>query len=297
MNKIKIKSLSVIGLLALSATAVAAPQSYTVGTLHVAQYGSHGRPLILIPGLGSGAWVWQDTIAHFKQDHVIYALTLAGFDGTPAPRDAGNLFDAADASLLKLIQQRHIDKPVLIGHSLGGTLAIRFAEEHSDLLGGAIAVDGLPVFPMFARMTPEQRKAAAQRAGNMIAHATPAEFKAQQIGFMKHVGVIDPAKAEKYGQLQARSDPAATANYLVGDTSADYRPDLDKIRVPLLEIAPYYAKGARYTNAQTVAFYRALLADAPHAKVVAIAPARHFAMLDQPAKFREAVAAFLGGLN
>ncbi|HET7569988.1 MAG TPA: alpha/beta hydrolase [Gammaproteobacteria bacterium] len=302
----KIKRLFVIGLLALSAAAMAAPtpKTYTVGTLHVDQYGSHGRPLILIPGLGSGAWVWKETIAHFKHDHVIYALTLAGFDGTPAPRDAGNLFDAADASLLKLIRQHHIDKPVLIGHSLGGTLAIRFAEEHSDLLGGVIAADGLPVFPMFARMTDQQRQAAAQRAGDAIAHATPAQFKAQQIGFMKRVGVIDPAKAEKYGQLQARSDPAATANYLVGDASADYRPDLDKIHVPLLEIAPYYkpdyakAVGGRppLSQAMIIGFYERLLNGAPHAKVISIAPSRHFVMLDQPAKFRHAVAAFLGKL-
>lgn len=293
----KIKSLLILGLLAVSAAAVAAPATtYTVGTLRVQQYGDHGRPLILVPGLGSGAWVWKDMIAHFKHDHVIYAVTLAGFDGVPAPKKDDHLFDEADASLLKLIQQRHIDKPVLIGHSLGGTLAIRFAEEHSDLLAGVVAVDGLPVFPMFARMTPDQRKAAAARMGAQIANATPAQFKAGQIGFMKHVGVIDPAMAEQYGKLQARSNPAATAKYLVADTSADYRPDLDKIHVPLLEIMPYYAKDARYTKKDTVAFYQQLLARAPQAKVVPISPSRHFVMLDQPAKFRHVIAEFLGKL-
>ena len=38
------------------------------------------------------------------------------------------------------------NKPVIIGHSLGGFLAIRLAEEHSDLISGAVAIDGLPVF-------------------------------------------------------------------------------------------------------------------------------------------------------
>jgi len=101
----------------------------TVGTLKVQRHGDHGRPVILIPGLQGGPWVWQQTIEQLQKNHVVYAVTLAGFDGMPAPADGGNLFDRADASLLLLIEQHKIDKPVLVGHSLGGTLALRFAGE------------------------------------------------------------------------------------------------------------------------------------------------------------------------
>jgi pimeloyl-ACP methyl ester carboxylesterase len=105
-----------------------------IGTLQVQRYGDHGRPVILIPGLECGPWVWQRTIAGLEKDHVVYAVTLAGFDGVPAPAPdakAGTLLDRADASLLELIQQKHIDKPVLVGHSIGGTLSLRFAGEHA----------------------------------------------------------------------------------------------------------------------------------------------------------------------
>ncbi|MGH2509491.1 MAG: alpha/beta fold hydrolase, partial [Ktedonobacteraceae bacterium] len=71
---------------AASTALSAASRTFTVGTLRVQQYGTHGRALILIPGLSSGPGAWQGTIAHFEKDHVIYALTLAGFDGTPAPK-------------------------------------------------------------------------------------------------------------------------------------------------------------------------------------------------------------------
>lgn len=124
-----------------------ASATFTVGTLRVQQYGNRGRALILIPGLSSGPWAWQGTIRHFRKDHVIYAVTLAGFDGTPAPRQKTGLLDLADASLLKLIRTRHIDKPVLVGHSLGGTLAIRFAEEHVGLIAGAVRWTGCPCSP------------------------------------------------------------------------------------------------------------------------------------------------------
>lgn len=301
----RLKSLLFVCLLALSAAAVAAPaKTYTVGTLRVEQYGNHGRPLILIPGLGSGSWVWKDTIEHFRNKYVVYALTLAGFDGVPAPAGESKLFDRADSSLLQLIVSRKIDRPVLIGHSLGGTLAIRFAEEHSDMVGGVISVDGLPVFPAMARMDADQRKSMAESIGAQMAQATPAEFRAQQLSFMQNVGVIDPAEAAKYAKLQGLSDPAATGKYAAEDMAADYRPGLGKIGVPLLLIAPYnppdYAKAVRgrppLSEEQLLDFYRMLITGAPHAEVVAITPARHFVMLDQPEKFRHAVAAFLGKL-
>lgn len=81
-------ALLLVPALALAAT----PGTFTVGSLYVSRYGNHGRPLILIPGAGSGAWVWKDTIDHLQPDHVIYAVTLAGFDGTPPPA-AGNYMD------------------------------------------------------------------------------------------------------------------------------------------------------------------------------------------------------------
>lgn len=297
------------GLLLLSASALtaASPKTYQAGTLHVEQYGDHGRPLILIPGLGSGAWVWKDTIAHFKHDHVIYALTLAGFNGTTPPEQDDHLMGQAASSLSKLIEQRRIDKPVLVGHSLGGTLAIRFAEEHSDTISGVIAADGLPVFPPTADMTDEQRRAMADRVRARMSGATPKQFRAHQLRYMRQVGVMDADDAKKYAKLQAQSDPQATAEYMAEDVAADYRPGLGRIDVPLLEIAPYNdADAARdaaarglsgdFTRDDKLDAYRKLLKGAPHVRVIAIAPSRHFVMLDQPKQFREAVASFLDTL-
>ena len=41
---------------------MSAADSFHVGNLSVRRSGDHGRALILIPGLGSGAWVWKDTV-------------------------------------------------------------------------------------------------------------------------------------------------------------------------------------------------------------------------------------------
>lgn len=286
------------GLVAASAREAAPPDHGTAGTLHFERHGGHGRAVILIPGLEGGPWVWKDTIAQLEKDHVVYAVTLAGFDGQPAPVRATGLLDQADAALLQLIVQQHLDKPVLVGHSLGGTLALRFAGEHAAMLDGVVAVDGLPIFPGMERLDAAQRQAMAERMRVPMAAMTPAQFQAAALGYMQQVGVIDPKLAAQYAPMNARSDVAASAQYMAEDMAADGRPLLKQAKLPILEISPYYAPDFAkpplvMSEAQKSAYYQSLLANAPNARVVSIAPSRHFVMLDQPAKFQQALADFL----
>lgn len=270
----------------------------SVDGLKVERHGDHGRPVILIPGLAGGPWVWQQTIASLEKDHVVYAVTLAGFDGTPVPTDGGNLFDRADTSLLQLIRQQKIDRPVLVGHSLGGTLALRFAGEHPELISGVVAVDGLPLFPGMDRVSAEQRIAMAAGMRKQMESATPEQFKTRQLDYMQKIGVIDAALATRYAPLNARSDIKATAEYMAEDLAADGRPGLKQANMPILEISPYNASDfsqppMAMTEQQKTEYYQSLLTNAPNAKVVSISPSRHFVMLDQPAKFQQVLDDFL----
>ncbi len=290
--------------LAMNTTTLEAPASaetFTVGTLKVQRHGDHGRAVILIPGLAGGPWVWRDTIEALRADHVVYAVTLAGFDGMPAAQGEDNLLDRADASLLALIRGRRLDRPVLVGHSLGGTLSIRFAGEHADLLSGVVAVDGLPVFPGMERLPVEQRQAAARQMRAQMSQASPDQFLAQQRAYMQGTGLLDADAAKAYATLNARSDAVAVAAYMAADVAADYRPGLKDVAVPLLEISPYNAPDfsaapMMMSEAQKTAYYQELLAGAPDATVLSISPARHFVMLDQPVRFREALLDFLQAL-
>lgn len=273
-----------------------------VGTLKVERHGNHGRPVILIPGLEGGPWVWQRTISHLQKNHVVYAVTLAGFDGVPAPADGGNLFDRADASLLQLIRQDKIDKPVLVGHSLGGTLALRFAGEHADLISGVAAVDGLPIFPGMERVEVEQRQAMAARMRQQMAAATAPQFQVQALQYMQQIGLVDQQLAARYAPMNARSDIKASAQYMAEDLAFDGRASLRRANVPILEVSPYYAPDFSkppmvMSEAQKMAYYRSLLANAPDATVVSISPSRHYAMLDQPVKFQQVLDGFLARIG
>ena len=64
-----------------------AAQEFQVGSLYVEKYANpkaKGAPIILIPGLASGAYVWDETVKQLRNEHELYVVTLAGFSGKPA---------------------------------------------------------------------------------------------------------------------------------------------------------------------------------------------------------------------
>jgi pimeloyl-ACP methyl ester carboxylesterase len=260
---------------------------------------SRGRPLILIPGLASGGWVWEETVRAFSADHAVYVLTLPGFDGRPAAGPTP--FATAQAAVAKLIAQRRLDRPVLVGHSLGGTMALALAEAQPAAVGGVVAIDGLPVFPGTDNMDAAQRQAMAEGMKARMAATNAQAFAAQQQAYMRGIGVVDMGKADDLARLTGRSDPASVAQYMADDLKLDLRAGLKNIQGPVLLIAPWFdldnaVQGQTITEAEKRDYYRGLMAGTPKLELAMVAPARHFAMIDQPQQVNDAIRKYLGSL-
>ncbi len=269
-----------------------------VDTLHVKQYGTQGSPIIFIPGLAAGSWTWASSVARFAPNHIVYVVTLPGFDGMAPPEQKTGYIDLADAALAKLITEKHLDHPIIVGHSLGGTLALLFATSHSDLISGIVTVEGLPVFPGTEDMPRERRGDLGLSAREKMRTDSKEAFARQQMDYASASAVMDPDMANKVGTMLARSDPDATAQYLGEDLTLDFRPALPAITVPVLLITPFNpADGARmtppHTEADKVAYYRTLMAGTPKLEVVSITPARHFVMFDQKDAFLATLSGFV----
>jgi pimeloyl-ACP methyl ester carboxylesterase len=283
------------------AATIAPAERFEVDGVLVEQFGtktgSRGRPLILIPGLATGGWVWQETVRAFSPDHVVYVLTLPGFDGRPpAPPNA---FAAARAAVAKLVEQRRIDKPVIVGHSLGATLALAVAEDRPAQVGGVVAIDGLPVMPGTDTLPAAERGRYAQGMKARMAGLSPSVFAAQQQGYMRTIGVLDMGKADDIALLTGRSDPASVGQYAADVIELDLRPGLGKIQAPILVIVPFFDADAAQQGLSAGAkadYYRALMQGAPKVDVATVAPARHFAMIDQPEQVNDAIRKYLGSL-
>lgn len=273
----------------------AANERFEIRGMLVERHGSGPRALVLIPGLASGGWVWGQTVRDFAPTHTVYVVTLPGFDGRPAV--SGDPFESARAALGELIASRKLAKPVLVGHSIGATLALALAQESPQQVGGVVAIDGLPVFPRTEDMPPEQRPAMAEAArARMAALAGPA-FAAQQFQYMRSIGMVDMGKADDAAKLSSRSDPVAVAGYMAAVLARDLRPQLANIKAPVLLLVPYFAPDAPVLNnismTDKLAYYRELMAGTPRLEVEPIDKARHFAMVDQPEAVAEAIRRFL----
>jgi pimeloyl-ACP methyl ester carboxylesterase len=279
------------------AASIVPAERFEVGTLQVERHGTRGTPLILVPGLVSGAWVWQDTVRQFSGEHVVYVVTLPGFDGRPPA--AGKMLDGAVASLRQLIASRKLDRPVVVGHSLGAVIGLSLAAQNSSLLRGVVAIDGLPVFPGTEMAPADQRSALAAGFKARMPVSDPQAFALQQQQYMRGIGVTDMARADEIAKLTARSDPGAMLAAMGEVVELDLRPSLPGIAVPVLLVAPYFEPDASQmglTRDAKTAYYTSLMAGTPKLQVISIAPARHFVMIDQPQMMGDALRAFLKSL-
>ncbi|GAB2518356.1 alpha/beta fold hydrolase [Nocardia heshunensis] len=274
---------------------------YWVDGMRVEQTGDGGAPVILLPGSMTGPWEWGTTIAELRRHHrTVYAVAFPGFDGAPAPAESHDLIGRYTDEVVQLISTRRLVKPILMGHSIGGTIALRIAAQHPELISGVIAVEGLPVFPGY-ELVPQPRRTeiADATATALRAVQTPDAKLTYARNYLRQTGVIDPALADQYAPLMARSDFTTAAEYLREDILDDNRAGLAAATVPIWEICPYYRpQDEKFADTATdkADYYRSLLATAPNATVVSIEPALHYVMLDQPDVFNETVTGILTGL-
>ena len=104
--------------------------------------GQGPKSVILIPGLSCSGDVWNETVARYNKDYKCYTLTFHGFAGV-APDDSVS-FKNWETSVARYIKANKISNPVIIGHSIGGGLAMMLAADYPDLISKIIVVDALP---------------------------------------------------------------------------------------------------------------------------------------------------------
>src|ERR1035438_697514 len=108
-----------------------------------------GRPMILIPGLFCSGHVWDETVEHFKDKFTCYEITLPGFAGQP-PISSDSLLVVVARQLADFIQQNKLEKPIIVGHSLGGSLALQLGVMYPTLPGALVIVSSAPFLPGLA---------------------------------------------------------------------------------------------------------------------------------------------------
>lgn len=240
-----------------------------------------GRAMILIPGLYSSGQVWESTVVRYRANYQCHVLTLAGLAGE-SPVTAPSL-EKVRLGLADYIRAKKLRKPVVVGHSMGGFLALWLASKEPELVGPLIIVDVLP-FPPAAQQpaaTPETMKSQAEALRKGMLAQTPEQRQQMQTMVLQAM-ITDPSKVELAAKWGAASDPNTVAQAMYEMFTIDLRPDLVRIKAPTLVIGTWIGLRQYMSREQVEKNFREQYARLSGYKFVMSEKAKHFVMFDDP---------------
>ena len=262
--------------------------------IHVAVEGQ-GPDVVFIPGLSSSPAVWQGTVDHLNGAYRIHRIHVQGFAGAPAEGNASGPVAAPVAEeIARYIREQGLNKPAVVGHSMGGTMGMMLAARHPDLVGKLMVVDMIPFMgAMFG--PPGTTAESVIPVADQVFTAQSTAPRDQYLTQAKAaVTAMIRTEAARTGPLHdtETSDQQVSAAAFRELIVTDLRPELGKITAPT-EVLYVKFNDPRMTDAITDAIYQMSFANLPGAKLKRIDDSAHFIMLDQPAAFYGDLDAFL----
>lgn len=256
----------------------------------------HGPAVVLIPGLYCSGEVWKETVDHLRDHYTCYSVTLPGFAGQAPLPPSDTLLDRFASAIAAYIRQSGLSHPILIGHSLGGWLALRVETANPGLCGGIVVVSSAPFLPALSMgngISLDSARAIGVQIRHYMSIQTPEQAKVSSrasISFM----IRDSLRIAQVTGMAARSDVPTQAEVMYELFSTDLRPVMSKVGCPILVLGDWIAyKGYGATRDNTLDKYRSQFALAPRVTIDLNDSSKHFIMYDEPGWFYGAVDKFL----
>lgn len=281
-----------------SATAPAdhghAHAAFESGRFHVRVEGE-GRDIILIPGLSSHPDVWAPLVERLEGDWRVHMIHIQGFAGAPAMDNIdGPVAAPVAAEIARYIREQGLEDTVVIGHSMGGTIAMMLAARDPDLVDRLVVIDMIPFMGnMFggAAATPASVTPLADQIGAAMAASTPEQWRASATATI--AGMIQ-TESLRAGPIEhsVTSDPGVAGRAMRELIVTDLRPELSAITAPTQVIYVAF-NNPGMTPAITDGIYAASFANLDGVVLQRIDDSAHFIMFDQPVALADAINDFI----
>ena len=252
-----------------------------------------GRPMLLIPGLTCPGAVWDETVAHYQKQYQCHIISLAGFGGNAAPASTEHLLQDVRDQLLTYIKTQKLSKPTVIGHSLGGFMALWMSSTAPEAVGPLVILDSLPFIGAIQNpaATVEQVRPMAENMRQQVRQGgmSPTQQRQMVAGL-----VTDTARISQVARWGQASDAATVGQAMYDMYTTDLRPEVASIQQPVLVLgawAAYQAYGS--TKESTKAIFEQQYAKLPHYRIQMSEAGRHFLMYDDTQWFFQQADAFL----
>ncbi|GAB3371359.1 alpha/beta hydrolase [Spongiibacter taiwanensis] len=116
--------------------------------LHYVDWGNHGAPpLVLLHGGQDHCRNWDWIARELRHDWHVIAPDLRGHGDSAWSRDGYYSYDAYLCDLYQLIDQKNLAPVTMVAHSMGGTIAMRYAAIYPEKVRKLVLIEGLGMNP------------------------------------------------------------------------------------------------------------------------------------------------------
>jgi pimeloyl-ACP methyl ester carboxylesterase len=261
--------------------------------LHVETTGS-GDPVVLLHGFGASGFTWRHWAPELSRRHEVLLVDLKGFGSAAKPPDGRySPTDLAD-DVHRLVHQRDLRRLTLVGHSLGGGIALlvalRLLEEGEGRLARLVSVSGvayrqaIPHYIGMVRTRPLARS---------FLRVVPAGWLMRRVlcSVVHDPALVTAEQVEGY----ARPLRTSGARRALAETARQIVPDgLDGLvsRYPGLDVPALLIWG-RHDPVVPLALGRRLAEDLPRARMVVLEGCGHLPAEEKPSESLAALTDFL----
>jgi pimeloyl-ACP methyl ester carboxylesterase len=253
-------------------------------------YEEHGRgePLVLVPGFGTGLWIWYRQVPVFAERFRTIIFDPRGVARSQAPDEPFTMRDLAD-DLAALLEELKVEKAHVLGASFGGFVAQEFALAHPSRTRGLVLSCTSSGGPGHVPPAPETLAAIASTKG------LNSEERVREnllLAFSPRFVAEHPSEVERVIGLRAANDlpEHAYLRQLQAAVAFDAAARVGEIKVPTLVITGDADRIVPHQNSLHLA------AAIPGSALKIIDGGSHAFFIEQAAEFNRAVVEFVGQL-
>ena len=251
-------------------------------------YGVHyldngdGPGLLLIHGFGGQTFQYRHQVPYFSRTHRVIVPDLKGFGYSERDANAGLSHSDQVAMLRTLLDRLGITRVAIVGHSMGGAVAQRFAATYPEM------VDAL----VLAASMPADRPPRSPRLPGVLLRPVLPLLAGAAASRLLAAGFNDPSLLtedvrEEYLRPARIKGSMDGLMQMMKDARSDQPVDLSRIAMPVLLLF-----GA-HDPVATLGMAKQIRERIPHARLTVIERAAHLLLEEQPDACNRAIADFL----
>lgn len=253
-----------------------------------------GPDVVLIPGLASTAEVWGGLATQLESRRRLHLVSVRGFGDLAAQANAdGSVMPGVANEVRRYMAEQGLDRPAIIGHSMGGQVGIRVAADAGARVGRVMTVDSSPFFAALISpgATAGEVEPIAQLAYQAIQFLGDDALRTRGRSMGLELGGATDAVFGSMGWQGGDRHVLAQALYEV--MTVDLRRRLPDITAPVTVVYGW-SSDQNSPRARADSLFRGAYARLRRpATFERIEGAEHMVMIDQPTRFMAAVDRFL----